>query len=351
MWRAFYRLFLGVLMFVDADGSVQAAYSAPLPVERTSPTFSGAVEWLNSPPLTLAGLRGKVVVVDFWTYTCINSLRNLPHLRAWAEKYREKGLVVIGVHSPEFSFESDLDNVRRETERIGIPFPVAVDSNHAIWEAFDNEAWPADYFIDAKGRVRYHHYGEGGIEQSEAVIRQLLAENDKGELPGGTVQPKGSGVEAAADFAQLASPETYLGYERTADFASPGGIVRDRSHAYVAPGHLRLNQWALDGSWTAGGESVALDQAPGRVIFRFHARDVNLILSAGEGRGPIRFRVRIDGRAPGADRGVDVGRDGAGTLTDARMYQLIRQHGPIADHTFDIEFFDPQARAFDFTFG
>jgi hypothetical protein len=226
-----------------------------------------------------------------------------------------------------------------------------VDSNHAIWRAFGNEYWPADYFIDAKGRIRYHHYGEGDVDESEAVIRRLLAENGQTDLPGGTVPPNATGVEAPADFAQLLSDETYLGYERTTGFASPGGAVRDRSHSYRAPSRLHVNQWALDGSWTAGSESVVLEQAPGRVVFRFHARDLNLILAPGHDGETIRFRVSIDGRSPGDDRGVDVDRDGIGALTDPRMYQLIRQHGVIGDRTFEIEFLDPHAEAFDFTFG
>jgi len=346
-----FLLSLGVVLFVDANGGAQTEPSARLPVEGTFPSLSGAVEWLNSPPLTPGDLRGKVVVVDFWTYTCINSLRNLPHLQAWEEKYRDKGLIVIGVHSPEFSFERNLDNVRRETMRIGVPYPVAVDSNHRIWRGFDNAYWPADYFVDAKGRIRYHHYGEGGIEESETVIRQLLAENGQTGLPGGTVAPNATGAEAPADFVQLVSDETYLGYERTAGFASPGGVVRDSSHSYHAPSQLRLNQWALDGSWTAGSERVVLEKAPGRVVFRFHARDLNVILAPEHDRETIRFRVRIDGRPPRDDHGVDVGRDGLGALTDARMYQLIRQSGVIGDRTFEIEFLDPHAEVFDFTFG
>jgi thiol-disulfide isomerase/thioredoxin len=348
-------LFAGALMFGASHGDAQttpaSAKASELPVEGEMPSLKGAVEWLNSPALTREALRGKVVVVDFWTYTCINSLRSLPYLRAWAEKYRDQGLIVIGVHAPEFSFERDVDNVRRETKELGITYPVAVDSDHAIWRAFNNEYWPADYFIDAKGRIRYHHFGEGDTAESEAVIRQLLTENGKSGFGNDPVQVKAAGVEAPADFADLSTPETYLGYNRADNFVSHGGELKDRSHIYRAPAQLGQNQWGLDGTWTVGYEKAALDEAPGRVVVRFHGRDLNMVLAPGPDGKPIRFKVTIDGQVPGNDRGGDIDGEGHGTVLPPRLYQLIRQRGSIRDRTFEIEFLDPHVETFVFTFG
>jgi thiol-disulfide isomerase/thioredoxin len=345
----------GAIMFFTSDGAAQtgstSSSSSGLPVEGVMPPMTGAVEWLNSPPLTTEGLRGKVVVVDFWTYTCINSIRQLPYLKAWAEKYRDKGLIVIGVHAPEFSIEQNLGNVNRATKELGISYPVAVDSNHAIWDAFNNEYWPADYFIDAKGRIRHHHYGEGDNAESEGVIRQLLTENGQTDLGPAAVQVNATGVEEAANFAEVSSPETYVGSNRADNFASPGGLVTSRSHEYRPPAKFALNQWGLDGTWTVGPEKTALDSAPGKIVFRFHARDVNLVMSPGPEGKPVRFKVTIDGQAPGNNHGVDSDGAGSGTLREPRMYQLIRQRDAIRDRTFEIEFLDPHAAAFVFTFG
>ena len=324
--------------------------ASALPVEDVAPPLDGAVEWLNSPPLTLQELRGKVVVVDFWTYSCINCLRSLPYLTAWAEKYKDQGLVVIGVHAPEFAFERDIGNVKRATAQLGISYPVAIDNNYAIWRAFENEFWPAHYFIDAEGRIRYHHFGEGEYEQSEKVIQQLLAEAGH-PVVGGYVQAKASGAELAADDSDVGSPETYIGYERAAHFVEPGGSAKDQPHDYQAPETLSLNQWALAGDWTRSAEKAALDTAPGKIAFRFHARDLHLVLGPGADGKPVRFRVTIDGQPPGADHGTDTDEAGAGTVTEQRLYQLVRQAGPVKDRDFRIEFLDPGLQAFAFTFG
>jgi thiol-disulfide isomerase/thioredoxin len=315
------------------------------------PSLAGAIEWLNTQPLTMAQLRGKVVVVEFWTYTCINWRRTLPYVRAWADKYKNQELVVIGVHTPEFAFEQNLGNVRHAVKEIGISFPVAIDSNYAIWGAFKNQYWPALYFVDAQGRIRHHHFGEGDYEQSEVVIQRLLAEAGHGAVSHELVSVDPAGVEAAADWANLKSPETYVGYERSENFASAGGAVLDKGHVYGAPANLRLNEWALAGDWTVGTDSATLNEANGRLVYRFHARDVNLIMSPPAGRGSVRFRILIDGRPPGVAHGSDVDDQGNGTLTEPRMYQLIRQPGPIADRGFEIQFFEPGVAVFDFTFG
>ena len=322
-----------------------------LPIEGEFPALGGATAWLNSPPLTPAGLRGKVVLIDFWTYSCINWRRTLPYVRAWAEKYKDHGLAVIGVHTPEFGFERDLDNVRRATTALEIHYPVAVDSSYVIWRAFRNQYWPALYIADAEGRIRHHQFGEGGYEQTEKIIQQLLTEAGKSDLPRGLVSPGPQGVEAAADWGSLKSPETYVGYERAEYFASPGNAARDRSRVYTTPSRLRLNEWALVGDWTIGPEAAALNGASGRIVYRFHARDLNLIMGPTVRGTPIRFRVRIDGERPGTAHGIDLDEQGDGTVTEPRMYQLIRQAEPIADRVFDIEFVGPGVEAFDFTFG
>lgn len=323
----------------------------PLPVERELPSFAGATTWLNSPPLTAADLRGRVVLVEFGTYTCINWLRTLPYVHAWAEKYKDRGLVVIQVHAPEFEFEKHLDNVRRAVKRQGIDFAIAVDNEHAIWRAFNNQYWPALYFADAKGQIRHHQFGEGDYEQSEAVIQQLLAEAGKTDVSGEAVSVDGRGVEAAADWSDLRSPENYVGYERTENFASPGGAVADRRRNYAVPERLKLNHWALAGEWTMGRQATVLHQAGSRLVYRFHARDLHLVMGPATPGATVRFRVLIDGKAPGAAHGLDVDAEGNGTATEQRLYQLIRQPQPIADRLFEIEFLDPGVEVFAFTFG
>ena len=296
-------------------------------------------------------MRGKVVVVEFWTYTCINWRRTHPYARAWANKYRDQGLVVIGVHSPEFEFEKKLDNVRQAARDIGVDFPVAVDNDHAIWRAFQNQYWPALYFIDGRGNVRHHQFGEGAYDKSERVIQQLLAEAGAVGVDRGLVTVDARGAEAAPDWRNVRSPENYMGYERTENFASPGGFAADRSRAYGAPARLRLNHWALAGDWTAKRQAMVSNQANARIVYRFHARDLHLVMGPAIGGKSVRFRVLIDGQPPGAAHGVDVDEQGNGTLMAQRMYQLIRQAGDIADRQFEIEFLEPGAEAFVFTFG
>jgi len=336
---------------VDQEAQPMRATTAQLKIEGELPALDGAIEWINSPPLTVSGLRGKVVLVDFWTYTCINWRRTLPYLRAWADKYKDRGLVVIGVHTPEFSFEKELDNVRRETTALGIHYPVAVDSDYAIWRAFRNQYWPALYIADAQGRIRHHQFGEGGYQQSERTIQQLLTEAGRTDVSRELVSVDTQGVDKAADWANVKSPETYVGYERAESFASPGNAVADRTHAYTAPTRLALNEWALVGNWTIGPEAASLNAANGRIVYRFHARDVNLIMGPSARGTAVRFRVHIDGEPPGAAHGIDVDGQGNGTVTEPRMYQLIRQPEPIADRVFEIEFIGPGVKAFDFTFG
>ncbi|WP_186197029.1 cytochrome c biogenesis protein DipZ [Burkholderia gladioli] len=329
--------------------------SAPaLPVEGDAPSLASATEWLNSPPLTNASLRGKVVLVDFWTYSCINCLRTLPYVKAWARKYRNDGLVVIGVHAPEFAFERDIGNVKKATHDLGVTYPVAIDNGYSIWRAFNNEYWPAHYFIDAQGRVRYHHFGEGDYVQSERAIQQLLVEAghpDAAQVPLGIDGPAASGAQAAADNADMRSPETYVGYARAENFSSPGGQLHDREHDYAAPAQPGLDDWGLAGAWSVAEQQATLAKPGGRIVYRFHARDLHLVLGPGKNGAPVRFRVTIDGTAPGASHGADVNADGVGTVTGQRLYQLIRQSGPIVDHTFSIEFLDPGVQAFAFTFG
>ena len=334
----------------DATSAAGAPAAAP-PVEGELPPLTGATAWLNSAPLDGQQLRGKVVLIDFWTYSCINCLRTLPYLKAWYERYKDHGFVIIGVHAPEFAFEKDEANVRRAVSDLGIRYPVAIDNDYVIWRAFDNQYWPAHYFIDAEGRIRGHHFGEGGYQESEELIRELLGEAGAKNLPalGGAL--KAQGIEVAPDMPDVASPETYLGYERAANFASPVALRQDRAVQYRIAPSLALNQWSLGGRWTVTPEFAQADAAGGEVVFRFHARDLHLVLGpSAEGR-PVRFRVRIDGREPGADHGADVDEHGEGSVSEQRLYQLIRQSGSIGDHTFSIQFLDAGVRAYSFTFG
>lgn len=322
-----------------------------LPVEGNMPALDGATTWINSQPLRTADLRGKVVLVEFWTYTCINWRRQFPYVRAWAEKYKDKGLIVIGVHTPEFMFEKNADNVRRMAKEIDVKNPVAVDSDYAIWQAFNNEYWPALYFVDAQGRIRHHQFGEGDYEQSETVIKQLLTEAGASGIDGGLVSNPGIGPEAAADWGDLMSAENYAGYEKAKGFASPGGLVRDKAHTYAAPAHLSPNEWALSGDWTITEDRSRSNAATGQLTYRFHARDLNLVMGPSIPGKTVRFRVLIDGHAPGTAHGTDVDEQGYGTMSEQRMYQLIRQSKPIADRNFTIDFFNAGAEAFCFTFG
>ncbi len=314
--------------------------------ETHLPRFEGATGWLNSAPLTPHDLRGKAVLVDFGTYTCINWLRTLPHIRAWAEKYREDGLVVIGIQTPEFEFEQNLDSVRREVTTRRIDWPVAVDNRYEIWRAFNNRYWPALYFSDRQGVIRHHHFGEGRYEQSERVIQQLLA-----LAPQDLVTVDGEGDEAEADWAHLNSPETYLGYERTGNFASPGGVALAEARVYSAPDRLKLNQWALCGDWTMERDRVSLNAARGHIFFRFQARDVHLVLRRTGPREPVPFRLLLDGKGPGAAHGVDADGDGNGRLDEDRLYQLVRQPGAVEERTFEITFHEGGVEAYVFTVG
>jgi cytochrome c biogenesis protein CcdA/thiol-disulfide isomerase/thioredoxin len=319
--------------------------------EGTLPSVGGAVSWLNASPLSRNDLKGKVVLVDFWTYSCINCLRSVPYIEAWLEKYKNDGLVVISVHTPEFAFEKDPGNVAKAVKDLKITYPVAVDSNYAIWKAFHNEYWPAHYFIDANGVIRYHHFGEGEYDKSEEVIQQLLREKNSGLKTGGLVQVAASGAQAAADFNDIGSPETYIGYARQEHYASPEKIRKDGPQTYTAPSRLTVNEWSLTGNWNVSDEHATLVTAPGKVIFRFHARDLHLVLGPGQDGNPVRFRVRIDGTAPGEDHGGDSDDQGNGVVKEYRLYQLIRQKGKVEDRTFEIEFLVPGVQAFAFTFG
>ncbi|HEX7359437.1 MAG TPA: cytochrome c biogenesis protein DipZ [Bryobacteraceae bacterium] len=312
--------------------------------------LSGAVAWINSPPLTPHDLEGKVVLVDFWTYSCINCLRTLPYIRAWYAKYKDDGFVVVGVHTPEFPFERELSNVRRAVHDLKIAYPVAVDSDHKIWNAFRNEYWPADYLIDSNGRIRHHHFGEGDYDGTEKEIQKLLKQRNQ-TIPAGYVDVHGKGVQAAPDFKDLQSPETYIGYARAQNFADSAGLKRNVSHTYKAPRRLALNQWALAGNWTDKPQVAILNRSPGSIVFAFHARDLQLVLGPSAGGAPIRFRVTIDGHAPGVNHGVDVNAQGYGAVTNQRLYQLIRQKDKVKSRIFTIEFLDPGVQAYSFTFG
>ena len=330
---------------------MSAAKTAGPPSEGEFPSLAGAVAWINTPALTPEQLRGKVVLVDFWTYSCINCLRTLPYVRAWADKYRDRGLVVIGVHTPEFAFEKDLGNVRKAVRDLKIDYPVAVDNNYAIWSAFFNNYWPADYFIDGRGQIRGHAFGEGDYDTSERLIQTLLKDAGHADVSQALVSVHGAGVEAAPDAADVKSSETYVGYDRAESFASLGGVVKDKPHSYSVPGQLQLNQWGLQGDWDVQGEKGVLVRTPGRIVFRFHARDLHLVLGPAQDGKPVRFKVLLDGKAPGDEHGEDVDAAGTGSVTGQRLYQLIRQHSAAMDRTFTIEFEDAGVQAFSFTFG
>ncbi|HEY1845381.1 MAG TPA: cytochrome c biogenesis protein DipZ [Buttiauxella sp.] len=321
-----------------------------LPDMGPMPPLTGAVQWLNSPPLTAEALRGKVVLVDFWTYSCINCLRALPYVKAWAEKYHDRGLVVIGVHAPEFAFERDVGNVTREAKKLGITYPIAIDNDYKIWRAFDNQYWPAHYFIDAKGHVRYQHFGEGEYDRSERVIQQLLREAGAKDVNGGLSSVSASGVEQAASGMNDISPETYLGYGRAENFAS-GNVTGDKPADYSRPAAMPLNAWGLQGRWTIGMENITLNAPEGKIFYQFHARDLHLVLGPGADGKPVRFKVLLDGKAPGAMHGADSDADGSGTVSEQRLYQLIRQSNGGGEHTFSIEFQDAGVNAWAFTFG
>ncbi len=327
---------------------------APLPVEGTLPSLSGATGWLNSPPLSAEQLRGKVVLIDFWTYSCINCLRAMPFVHEWAQRYRDHGLVVVGVHTPEFAFERDPRNVMKAVQQLKVEYPVALDNQYSIWRAFNNRYWPAHYFIDAQGNIRGHQFGEGNYAHSEQVIRRLLVEAGQTDLPP-PADPAAAdlqGVATQADMGNLRSPETYLGHARAEQFASPGGQRADAVFGYTLPSTLALNQWGLSGQWRVNDEAAQLQQAGGRIAFQFHARDLHLVLAPGEDGTPVRFRVLLDGKPlPAADAGADVAADGTGTVNEHRLYQLIRQQGTIGPHRFEIEFLDAGVQAYAFTFG
>jgi thiol-disulfide isomerase/thioredoxin len=366
------EVLLGTVLAVDAAGCTRHDAARPrreelaeiagvgpsvartrlqLPVEGEAPSLDGATDWLNSPRLTSAGLRGKVVLVDFWTYSCINWRRTLPYLRAWADRYRAQGLIVIGAHTPEFQFERTPANVRWAVKGMGIAYPVAIDNEYGIWRAFENEYWPALYFVDARGQIRHHQFGEGDYERSERVIQELLIEAGATGVPAGLVSIDARGVEVAAAWDSLKSPETYVGYERAERFASPRGAARDERRAYAAPTQLELNQWALSGDWTIANWSATSNQANARVVYRFHARDLHLVMGPAAHGSAVRFRVLVDGQPPAAAHGVDVDAEGRGLLTEQRLYQLIRQPKPVGDRLFEIQFLDSGAEVFSFTFG
>ncbi|HVZ00620.1 MAG TPA: cytochrome c biogenesis protein DipZ [Dongiaceae bacterium] len=338
----------------EADGgammsSANAAEAVPAGISLDA--LKGADAWFNSDALDAAKLKGKVVVVDFWTYSCINCLRSLPYVKAWAEKYADQGLVVIGVHSPEFAFERDQGNVQGAIKDLGVAYPVAIDNDYKIWRAFSNQYWPAHYFFDANGKLRYRHFGEGKYEQSELVIRGLLAERNGKPAAGDLVKVSATGEQAASDIADVQSPETYIGMAKQTNFASPEDLLQDETQTYTAPSDLALNDWGFGGAWTEGAESAALAKAPGKIVFRFHARDLHLVLGPGADGKPVRFRVTLDGAAPADAHGTDIDAEGDGTVKEQRLYQLIRQPHAVADHTFEIEFLDPGVQAYSFTFG
>jgi thiol-disulfide isomerase/thioredoxin len=333
-----------------APGMAMRGAAAPAAeAVNVMPPLDGAVQWINSPALTREGLRGKVVLIDFWTYSCINCLRAVPYVEAWARKYQDSGLVVIGVHTPEFAFERDVARVETAARDLKLTYPIAVDSRRTIWNAFNNQYWPAHYLIDRDGTIQYHHFGEGNYDETERIIRSLLDAESSGGAAAASVSA--DGVQAAPDLKAIQSPETYLGYERQEHFASPQPVARDRSERYSAPVNPQLNQWGLEGAWTVGEEDALLTAASGKIVFRFHARDLHLVLGPRADGQPVRFRVRLDGALPAEDRGVDIDAQGNGIVTDHRLYQLIRQKGPVVDRTFQIEFLDGGVEAFAFTFG
>jgi cytochrome c biogenesis protein CcdA/thiol-disulfide isomerase/thioredoxin len=336
-----------------AGGAMKASdkASGALPIEGNLPPLDGAVQWLNSPPLTVQALKGKVVLVDFWTYSCINCLRTLPYVKAWAEKYRDQGLVVIGVHAPEFAFERDVGNVTKAMKDLGITYPVAIDNDYKVWRAFNNEYWPAHYFADAQGRIRYHHFGEGAYAESERVIQQLLREAGAVKVADGLINADATGVQLAPNMSEVQSPETYVGFQRAEHFVPETGLVPDKVAAYSPPAELALNDWSLDGKWNVGSERATSSAPASRIVYRFHARDLHLVLGSGADGKPVRFKVLIDGKAPGDAHGTDVAPDGSGSVNSQRLYQLVRQSGGVTDRTFSIEFLDPGVSAYAFTFG
>jgi thiol-disulfide isomerase/thioredoxin len=345
-------LILGVVLviFHSQKPNLLTASAAPVD-EGPMPSLDGAVGWLNSPPLSRKSLRGKVVLVNFWTYTCINSLRPQPYIKGWAAKYKDSGLVVIGAHTPEFSFEKQRENVETAVRDLKITYPVAIDTNYEIWRAFNNQAWPAQYLIDGKGRIRYHHFGEGDYADIERIIQQLLKENGATTLPSGPTSVSAVGIEAPPDWTDARSPETYIGYRQAQNFASPEKLHKDSVQIFSAAAKLSLNHWGLSGAWNVNAESAFLQAVPGKIVFRFHSRDLHLVLAGAKDAKPVRFVVRLDGAAPGENRGGDTAPDGSGEIHEPRLYQLIRQKGPIIDRTFEIEFLDPGVHALDFTFG
>jgi thiol-disulfide isomerase/thioredoxin len=355
--RRFFGVAAGVMAAIWIDKSTAARAQAAsmkatsLPIEGQMPSLAGATGWINTAALTSADLRSKVVLVQFWTYTCINWLRSHAYVRAWAAKYNEQGLVVVGVHTPEFPFEAEIGNVRQAVRDMKIDYPVAVDSDYAIWRAFHNEYWPAFYLVDAQGRIRHHQFGEGSYEQSEMIIQRLLVEAGRVGIGHELASVNGQGIEAAPDWANLGSPENYLGYDRTEGFSSAGGAVPDRSHSYAAPVRLTLNRWALSGDWTVASGFAAADAPGSRFAYRFHARDLHLVMGASDPSRSVRFRVTIDGAVPGSDHGLDVDAEGWGSVQQSRLYQLVRQARPIIERTFEIEFFEAGARTYDITFG
>jgi cytochrome c biogenesis protein CcdA/thiol-disulfide isomerase/thioredoxin len=336
---------------VSVEAAMTASSASNAPPGPALKQITGASTWINSAPLTPAALRGHVVLVDFWTYSCINCLRTLPYVKAWSEKYKDSGLIVIGVHTPEFPFEKDEGNVRKAVHDLGIAYPVAMDNDFHIWRNFNNEYWPAHYFIDVTGHIRYHHFGEGNYDESERWIRSLLQEANDNPLPGTATKIAASGTGAAPDSDEVKSPETYIGYERAESFASPSGLNQDTAQLYQAPSSLKLNQWAFEGNWRDEDQIATALAESSSILFRFHARDLHLVLGLPKNGKPIRFRVTLDGKSPGMDHGVDTDADGYGTVTGDRLYQLIRQHGSIQDRTFRIEFLAPEVQAYSFTFG
>jgi thiol-disulfide isomerase/thioredoxin len=335
---------------VSLFGARRHPRTAALPIEGYLPGFDGATGWLNSSPLTPAQLRGRVVLVDFWTYTCINWLRTLAFVRAWAAKYRDLGLVVIGVHTPEFPFEREVENVREAAQAMRVEYPIALDSDYGVWSAFANRYWPAVYLADAKGRIRYHHFGEGEYEEGEWMIQHLLREAAGEGIDDELVSVAPDGFEAQADWTNLRSPETYLGYAQRQNLDSPDGVAYDEPRSYVTPESLQLNTWALAGNWTIEERASVLNEAGGRIAFRFHARDVHLVLRSRAGTA-VPFRVLVDGEAPGTAHGLDVDEEGRGTLVQPRLYQLVRQRGSITDRMFEVAFLDSGVEAYVFTFG
>jgi thiol-disulfide isomerase/thioredoxin len=349
------RNILGAFAIMGATAIITgwAGNAEPNPAladEGPMPYLGGAIGWLNSAPLDSKSLRGKIVLVDFWTYTCINSLRPLPYVKSWAEKYKDAGLVVIGVHTPEFSFEKERRNVEDAVRDLKVTYPVAIDSNYEIWKAFNNEYWPAQYLIDGRGRIRYHHFGEGEYGEVERIIEALLKEHGATGLNESTVSITADGIEAAHG-GDVQSPETYIGYGQAHGFVSPERLDRDSRRTYSPPVAPSLNQWGLGGSWVVGSESALLQAAPGKVEFRFHARDLHMVIGPAKNGKPVRFRVKLDGAAPGSDCGVDSAPDGNGEVREPRLYQLIRQKGQVGDRAFEIDFLDPGVQAFSFTFG